>query len=551
MWARSRGANASRQLPAHEVPAAQLESGATSLNGDGPTSTSRENIHAKTVVIVEDKDQRPVARAQVMVLVEADRLLLGTSDSQGIIGSNTWTGVGRALEAQAPGYLRTVLDLNGIEALPIHVTLVETATIMGAVESGSGARVPAGLRVAAWKTGSQPIDWDLDSRDETLGSYSTSATQSDGTFKIEGLNPGLRYDLSAAGKGFVCVKRAESVKPGQAEASIKVQILYGVFVRIREPNDAPLRTNVMAFGRAISWSLAPELSGLVKDFPRETIESGLAGLGAGTAMPEDRDNMLLLFASDLAQTQVGPVALEIDLPGYVPEKTDAWANRLDGELSFKDVHLSPIAGAWGDIIISIADQGSFPRPEWTGASFPEGILRLRPSEGAEIQVRIAKVPRDAWTLTGIPAGHYEARLELIHNRLSRTWNADSWQAIDVGPMPAALAVDAADRGAVDIEVLDGENKAHTGQCTILLRGKDKRGDAVVPFERPPYRLSWMNPGEYEVRLLAPVFAVVPANPAELSRTDQKDLMRRLAQHARAEASVKPGACARIQLGGRD
>lgn len=379
--------------------------------------------------------------------------------------------------------------------------------IEGRVLKQDGRPAPAGITVIARRRGKVRVDPDVVAR-VLRGDPSIPSARSgvDGSFALEGLEPGAAYLLCAAGAGYVAKSTALEVRAGSSGAVVPVSRLYGVAVELRHADGTPLRTDAdlappppRTFGRADPF-LDPSLLDLV-----------------GTDLAphrEGRGRKLLLFTAQADPPVLSDVRLRFHPAGYAPIETQLDVPPILPSIALKTLVAEPTAAGWGEVLVRFVD-GSDPTLD---APIVRAFqLELASPDGSIQRFDIPRGPGEK-RLHGIPFGAYAACVRNAIRQAVHPGPGAPATSIEVGPTAVAIDVSLAGLAAVEV-LLDGpDGQPYAGPATLRLAPGHRTQDAgqarafggEMLFDRGPYVLGALLPGPYTLYLDDPQGTVAGA-----------------------------------------
>jgi len=458
--------------------------------------------------------------------------VLGVTDAAGLVQATLAPGACEEVLASAPGWQRGRVSLadgspgddDGTEPRTVRVELLPGGRITGRVRFLDGSPAGAGLRVLAWPSGRPPGDRDLEEAVRGEPSVPWAETGPGGAFTVEGLDPGVRYQLAAGGPGGIfSPKSSRSLKPDTEPAVVQVGQVFGARLVVREKGGRPLRLAPRLSYRNPSFLLGS--TDRTVDFlgsSRSRRLARLTGLPGDLLRGEPGWNRTILAVAEGPRSQSGPMEVSVKLPGYWPVPPFRfWLLPVEGELPVHVVELEPTARGWGILEVSFL----LPRvPVWPRLGHPhEGAeILLEDQDGTKLSFGLDGVPGDGrLRLDGVPWGRYQARFQ-VSGSLGFRWPPRHTPGVPVacGSTPAVLELDLREMGGLLLDVLGPDGRPWTGGIGLgltPLKVKDF-GNAICPD--PPYAFRGLPPGGYRMEVWpwdaalagrpAPVEVFVPA-----------------------------------------
>lgn len=335
-----RPSRAPSHLAGTPVEAAEAES-VLSSSSQGRRNEARPDPAAadrSLTVLVIDEDDLPVREVQVFSsLGESGARPLGVTGSAGVV---TCAPIEAPFSLVASGEdIQTREMLVEREAPLVRMIVRRGASLSGRVVcSGSEQPAPSRVRVVAWPNSWRVPPSELARRVLEADPRALATTADvDGSFELRGLAPDTPYDVVAVAPGW-CVW-PPVVLEASANNVVRMGFVLGIRATVRELGDRSLDVPPLrAYGRRVPIEdLA--LRG-ARYVPRPNPIAELSGWGAG---PESGDptRMELLFTSPEELTMLGPIAFELDIPGYLRESVDLWALPTDQGISERTIEALP------------------------------------------------------------------------------------------------------------------------------------------------------------------------------------------------------------------
>lgn len=416
------------------------------------------------------------------------------------------------LDLSADGFLATSITLVEESGARETVVLQPSGRISGFVTDEANAAL-AGVLVYAIPA------FDLDELESgAVASFlrdfrgPKAETDAAGAFRLEGVEPGVRYHVSCAAPGRVCLQPDNRARSGKNDVRLAVAPAFGALVHFQRPDGArvtgrPGTTGSMA-------ALDPEV----------TLVAGhaitkLLGLALFIELPElSMYDTLLLAVGPSDVDAVGRIRLQRSFPGHAP---------IDVE-----VELPSCRGGLGEIVVPI-DEGPaglgtvrvvFPREldrlgARSGQARGVGELRLVPKAGGgeTIKTRLRAAADGPTLVEGVPYGEYRASFAngLVAAHF-RTPEVD----LTVGPVEAIFELDGGSTGVLEL-VQDGTGESGALRQVVISIGKPvpapgadrtnyqltgMQGSTYCAFLNGPYRVPFLAPGEYAIAVEEPGFS---------------------------------------------
>jgi hypothetical protein len=456
---------------------------------------------ASAHILCVDRAGVPVRGVEAFVTnADADPLRpLGRTDPQGrITPASPWSGA--LLTLRHPDYAAKTVRLPEHPTVPVVVTLDPGGVLRGFVEQVGGAPAPRGTRVLAMTDGwprARGALRDLSSDNPCL---LLATPDAHGYFEIHGADPLLRYRLAAGCHGMMIEEDLTGVAPdrpgapGAAHLRLILMPVYAVKVRLEaEGGGAPLTDRQLMTAGGVEWKLADVGA---RSVSHRVTAALLAGVSYDDLQSADRYDRVLLYLSANEVPAVGPIQTRIDIPGYAQAAPRLWAPPLAEGLAVRTVPLAPVAAGWGALTVRYEGGEGLTASSPTQIRGGPATLHLV-SEGADhygLFLRAYPVGEEEFVL---PWGRYEGYLS-AHEGLTRIPAEGATFSFDVDREPAELAIGVAGLGSLEVRIATGSDSLFEGAVLLRLRRTGERGEVLIAFECPPYRVCGIEPGDYAV-----------------------------------------------------
>lgn len=448
-------------------------------------------------VIVRDDRNRPVPDA----LVALEERAPVRSDEDGAARVRLQSSRPDArLAVEADGYRRSVRTLPASTPERLTVELAPGGTLTGVAQWADGAPA-ADATVLCWPQDDPPSENEVLRAREggASGALWTVRTESDGAFRVAGLDPTARYALGACATGGATLARESDRRPGESGLVLRLEPLVAAALELVDEHGGPLRACEGMFDEAAVWdpdapSLAPVF--LPEDAPETAWIGGseLARFGRG-----GRDHYLMLYRVLGGPDTGRHGTFSIRVPGYAAVWTQVALEPLSPELRAHRLRLDSLAERWGALALELTDAEGWLSTRLGADAESIGSLRLTQTESLE-RYEVALPPSDAprWTLDGIPAGRYRVQLALRdwYGVLPADGSPELVVAVDEDGGRARLSL--AGRGAGEVVVAAADGSDYDGELLLLVEQDGPR--RFVSFRSAPYVLGGLEEGPYDVRV---------------------------------------------------
>jgi hypothetical protein len=435
-------------------PAASIAGlpGATDTALDAPSSSL---IIRGTVV---DPDRRPVDGAIVYIEDESDtsfspRALpalaeCSTTSPQGGFELASDRLEGRRLTVLSPAHISWSASMRTFGAEPILVVLEYGGSISGRIVVRDPPRSGMEFTVCAWPDTQRILGAaSLAAAASGIPRACTTRSAVDGTFRLTGLDPALRYRLSAGGTGYV----DHGVDSGGVSASvgddveIRLLPLHALSVVFVELSGEPLALSPELYPvPSTSVNCRGVLHQVSSEYPGVTLAT-MTSIGA-TGLAITGHSLELAWV--VGDSRDAPVArIYSNFPGYLPTESEVpLANLAAGPLQ---VHRIPLTNFTPDrgslrVVVDLVDPDCRRAFDMSAAygGMPALLLRIRPRgwelTGTQLMER-AITSLGATDLVGLPAGDYDVALVDL-------------MGSSAGPAPAIANVRVGTRASVSFDL---------------------------------------------------------------------------------------------------
>jgi len=348
----------------------------------------------------------------------------------------------------------------------------------------------------------------------------TAHTDPAGRFTIEGLDPDRAYRLMAGGQGLFTTRQmlSEEFTPGCKDARVSVAVGFGTALRLRERGGLPLRSNELLLEYpAVSATVRPsDRRRLLYPDDPEVLLAGLT-LDEVRDDPDQRHVWSWFVAGDDDDDLPEPVEIRLKVVGYRAESATLEFEPLSRGLAVRDLELTPQCEL-GFGTLDIEFPGSIaPIDPATNRLSRTGILlfqSITEEGGSSFVLPVFEASPIPTRFEGIPCGSYEVRFLSSDGFFEYPNPSGPPLLVDVGRLPAPLAVDFSAVGSVECRMLDATGAPYTGPLEVRV----DRYDNLVPstlryswqmdvhlFDSAPYRVDGIPRGRYRItpRIRAP------------------------------------------------
>jgi hypothetical protein len=411
-----------------------------------------------------------------------------------------------AIHACANSYEGQTLAVEEEDYLPsgaVTITLRLGGYLAGRVVFEDGESAGAGIRVLALSGKKREIAFPRESY--SLGGDPTvleTCTLVDGSFSIESVSEDIEYTIVAGGIGVCSIEPIRGVSPSKLDLEVTVAPLYAFAVRVVEEGGRPLQ--VSAFLPRVSWvSVSDESS--IEELSRSDMRIALAGVDAAD-IPDSGGLMVSRFflSRGMARPEkLGPVELFVDVPGYQSTMTEVWARRVLERITYGEIELERYVDGFGTVLISLlGHQESSSSLRGRSSRRPIGLLDFHDTQNpgvSSFQVTLREDAGDQIELEGFPFGVYWAYFQAFG--CSYRYPSEGELRVVVGPSIEKIDLDLTWYSSLEWMGDDQEQVGAADGSPIRLTLIANGGSGIVgTFSGPPYRLSYLAPGDYDVSI---------------------------------------------------
>lgn len=468
-------------------------------------STAQPSGSHRLLVRTVDETGHRLASVRLHVGEDDDCRAVGNTDAHGeavlnFPESTRW----REIVASQRGRASSAADFDATTSGWVELVLPAARRISGRVLLTDGTPVGADVHVVA-----QPSDAYLLAHRSPERSFRSpcvleARTQNDGSFVLEDAHPSRLYSLGAGSNGFVQRDPVTGVAAGAVDVVLRVLHGRGALVRFIDPDGTPARMDrASGSGVGISALVVDRRAAFVRDAWASALQAGVV-LPGGIPAP----NEWLFIAG--AESALDPI--EVDLhcepPGYAPVAIRLSLPPLDAGLEVHAVQMRSTARGRGELVLRRS--GAARAEEGDGREGPFAVLTLITAEDRAWHYPVEDSSSTEHRVQHVPFGRYRVRLQLTTSEplIPASGELDRW--VEIGEAPAIVEYDAARTGTLVIAPRDANGELHRGELRLFLG--QGRFDGSVPaeetgfhggqvlFRRGPYRVPFLAPGPYSLRV---------------------------------------------------
>lgn len=366
------------------------------------------------------------------------------------------------------------------------------SVVSGRVVRRDGGALPPALRVVALPGADFPSTGRR-SEPAALRERIDAVVSGDGAFRLDASTALDQAELTAVAPGWIAARRMRVLG---ARAEIELAPLFAVAVELVDGDGSPIETNARLHAVKGAFEALCQDRG-VHDANERIEELELAGCVDVSRTARERN--WLFFRGTDERESVGPIELSVDVAGYAPKRTHVRAQRWTGGVpQSARVELAQRASGFGTIDLELTGLPEIGFDADGGGHALAG-LRLVDAAGKRYQLALSEFRAGTFRFDGIPMGDYYVGLTVAD--VFHFPTADEPLLVSVGNEPASLRVDCSDAGALWVQLDDGCGGEYSGRATLRVHRIVGGGYRHITFERGPYVLPAMAPGEYDIGML--------------------------------------------------
>jgi hypothetical protein len=314
-------------------------------------------------------------------------------------------------------------------------------------------------------------------------------TEFGGSYRFPVRVPAGRWSLRAGGLGLTTLGVTSSNAEGSMGIPLRVLSAHSLAVKLTDQQGVP-------------FVVTPGVSNLFASFQADSklrfanfnpVERLLLDIEP----PPHWGPVRLLDVCALESTPTaGPVRVHFKEPGF--ESSTVWLDvpSTRRALTLQTVSLEPSWEEVGELTVVLAGWD-----DHVGdlAKRPRTTMDLTTEDGTRERVSLKGIRGDRVTLTGLPYGTYEARLDVAGLFGSPT----SLAPVEISATPATVRFDLTDFASLDIELVTAKGQPFGGQASVfmgLTEGTSPGAGFFYSFAGPPYRIPFLALHKWQVTL---------------------------------------------------
>jgi hypothetical protein len=442
-------------------------------------------------VRVQDRGGAPIAGASVWIAGES-ATRIGLTDEEGSAHVRVPSIRPLRLTGTREGHASGEGELPTAEATEILLVLEPESRIRGTVSWLDGDPAP-NVIVAAWPDGqaaTEAMFRSFRSNDPVPDTFSTM-TDGEGHFVLSGLAARTTYTLVAGGAGGLTVRAAEGVHTDGPSLRVELTPVYAATVRLCDADDGSLRSGPAVYGRGPGWydEAEEDPAEVVMGLPTAcflVLDPGLWGI-----RPTTLSRHIVLLQRQRRSQDVPALVYEVEAPGYAPVWTRLVVPRIRSVPPEYRLVVEPRAHGWGTLTVSL--RGPSLELAVEGSSSLAGQVLLEGEDGERIGIPIPKPLSRVTKVEGVPFGDYRARFRSMDS-MQYFPDEHRRESVVVGDKPAALSIDASSSSCLLVTLVCADGREYQGAVVFRLNGPT--GKPYLAFDRSPYVLEGIAPGEY-------------------------------------------------------
>ena len=480
----------------------------TSLAGTPNTPARNEPAHGFEVHVC-DQHHAPLAEAMIWLRSGDTVELVGRTDAEGVLPLAIERARGASIVASLDGFATAREYVEDANRGVVELVLERGKTISGWVEYPNGQRVGSS-RVAAVR---EHVAEEVFAAEKLLPPQDPErlevVSDAQGYFEFQHVPSESRFVLLAAGNG--CLSRGAGaehvVEAGASDERIVVYPTYGSIVEFVDEFQVP-----------VDLSQAAEVSGgmgvTVEDASLELL-SGVDWSARLVAISKfdlalAKNQTLLLAQSPQFRATVGPIHLGMRWVGFEPTEVEVELSPIVRGLGRNAVTLVRVPTGVGAIEVRFRLPGA-PQQADAAPGIRAQLLMLSKSYGQFVH-EFPRLGPGAQRIENLPRGHYRVAFELGGGLFRYPSAGEPSLELDIGTELVQLEIPLDGTGAIEFAVRDEPGANYDGAASIFIGPGKPSIDAsrtqrlagmTAHFARPPYRLPFVKPGEYSIRLEYP------------------------------------------------
>jgi hypothetical protein len=451
--------------------------------------------------------------------------VLGRTDGRGAIAVSQ--RLGDEFGATLPGFEPASLLVERTDQEPSIV--LHRKGIAGRVVFGQAEAPPTPVRVVALEV-AESLDGAaiVTARMKEPNPRGLVVADAAGNFSIPDLFPERKYLIYAGAKGYVQEASSLECRAGADALIVKMVRAFGVRACLVEGEaEAPRPFDRSRFSPgAVQYEVGTWTNGVAPYWAGSP--SLVLGESSSEQLHDNASCMCYILAGDVALQQVDGY-FTMTVPGYSICKESLTAQWL--ALGAMDISIRLVATGtdFGDLRLRFTTRST--GSAYVPAEVCAGVLVLRREDGQVVNFGIRDQDDHSTTLTGIPVGRYSWTFSARNSE----WR---WPEKDAEPEYVAMTTNGADvevrtpvTGSVEFAIVQSNGEQYVGPARLTfgvgrptpltpqerLEHPERSATAMrvrhvsaVSFEKAPYVLKHIKPGEYFPRLRSPFDATLSA-----------------------------------------
>lgn len=502
-----------------EVPVTAFRPASAWMPTPGSPDKKPAPLSAQSTLRVLVKTTESVPIHQVAVgLIDSAGLVISAAltNAEGVAVLDFSSGNGSQVVCQKAGFARTSETLHAPDTTEVTVVMDTAGVLKGRVLLPAGEPPRETVTVFAHLARAPfPQDMSVVSNPCSL----VVRTAENGEFLINDARAGEAYAVYAGCPGYVCA--SEVGVPATADGppvQITVAPVYVMAVRFRPPPQTPLPA-LLHSAAGLSMSNLPEERPGVRCLDAEGAPSAwLAGIPMVHSEWHNREFFQVYSASE-DRDSLDPAILSAAFPGFEPVHAEVPALRMRSpNLQWQVIHVRPTANGVGTVELQLRNDTphtGLPTPEGVGGYLQVRFVPPGSTVRSEEIVTYVKRPTERLSLSSFPAGTYAVRatwfrrngpaLRCVPESIVVTAGASTLASVEIGTF-----------GAIELDPTSGPtNAAFQGKMRVSC--SDDTGRSFWSFfDTPPYRVDWLTPGQYRLRVNATQSGIGGTEAAEVT-----------------------------------
>ncbi len=419
---------------------------------------------------------------------------IGVSDAGGVLDLNAPRRFFDRIVVQAKGYQSKEVNASGSRNERITVVLEEGIALVGRV-TGNPDWGLEGITVLAYRKGRSISPLVASQVKAGNPGELWARTSADGSFSINGGQPGIAYDFISAGSGLFSPEPVS----GTSNMEVLIPVLpgFGAVVGLVEGNGGPLLLSPTIDGIGPRWGLR---SGHGQSIASVNPVLSLGGVPPELCSINFRFTTVLFYCADFGGKEFGPVDYSVKLPGYNRVASVIWLEAVKEEIQMRTIALKSSTSGKGDLQVRLDGLPPSGPEEIADMSGAAQIVLEGVGENAErYSIGIWDLQEEDHVFTNLPSGQFDMRLNLLsYFGSSPPADRPPLRIEILANGVTQVEFDMSHFGALEIDLSDSEGNSVDGLVMFQVLRAEPYAEYFVGFHRAPYIVPCLGQGDYEV-----------------------------------------------------